>query len=262
VRQALQDMEQYLRRTHISHVYWTLLRRGEFDAFEVSAELPTTITSGQARMVFELAVAQCYRVTRSVSGDRLRIAKVCLRHGDDQSLLPLRRFFNAPVEVNADFDGLLFAPGAIDLKVAQANTQAHESLRRLILAQQSALSEDSLPEQVKLLIRPLLPTAQCTIERIARCFSYDKRTLQRYLREDSDTSYQQLVDEVRFETACFYLKEASMPITQVAQLAGFSESTNFSRAFRRRFGVSPRQWRQTHGEERPPRGIRSSNQRH
>ena len=151
--------------------------------------------------------------------------------------------------MSADFDGLLFAPGAIDVPVARADSHMHESLRRLILAQQTSLSEDSLAEQVKILIRPLLPTGQCSIERIARCFACDKRTLQRCLREDYDTTYQQLLDEVRFETACYYLRESALPMTQLAQLAGFTESTNFARAFRRRFGQSPRDWRRSHGEE-------------
>lgn len=246
VREALEDVARYLRTTHVSHIYWTLVRRGEFDAFEVSIQLPT-ITSHQARLINELAVAQCYRIMQSVSDGRLKIASICFRHGDVQSLPLLRRFFHAPVQVTADFDGLLFESGAIDLTVTQADTQVHESVRRLILAQQTSLSVDSLAEQVKVLIRTLLPTGQCTIERIARCFACDKRSLQRYLREDSDTTYQQLLDEVRFETACFYLRESSIPVTQLAQLAGFSETTNFSRAFRRRFGESPRQWRQNHG---------------
>jgi AraC-like DNA-binding protein len=255
VREALQDVERYLRTTHVSHIHWTLVRRGEFDAFEISVELPT-LTSDQIRLVNELGVAQCYRIMQSVSSNRLDIASVCFRHGDDQSLSRLRRFFSAPVQVAAEFDGLLFAPGTIDLKVTRADSQAHQSLRRLILAQENSLSVDSLAEQVKILIRPLLPTGQCSIERIARCFAWEKRTLQRYLREDSNTTYQQLLDGVRFETACFYLKESELPVIQVSLLAGFSEPTNFSRAFRRRFGVSPREWRQS--RKGPTRSSRLS----
>lgn len=257
VREALQDIEQHLRRTHVSHIHWALRRRGELDAFEVSTELPT-ITLHETRLILELAVAQCYRIMQSLSGGRLKIERVCFRHGYNQSTQMLRRFFSAPVQVDSDFDGILFAPGAVDTRIARADTQVHESLRRLILEQNASLSVDSLAEQVKVLIRPLLPTGQCTIERIARCFACDKRTLQRYLRERSATSYQQLLDEVRFESACFYLKESSIPVTQVAQLAGFNEATNFSRAFRRRFGVSPRQWCQVNAVERRASGIRSS----
>lgn len=254
VRDALQDVAHYLQTTHVSHINWTLVRRGEFDAFEVSAQLPT-LTSHQLRMVLELAVAQCHRIMKSVSRGRLKISSICFRHCDEQNLTVLRRFFDAPVQVTAEFDGLLFAPGAIDITVARGDSYMHESVRRLILAQQSSLSEDSLPEQLKVLIRPLLPTGQCSVERLARCFACEKRTLQRYLREDYDTTYQQLLDEVRFETACYYLRESQLPMTQLAQLAGFSESTNFARAFRRRFGESPRQWRSSHGQRQRGRRM-------
>lgn len=248
VREALQDVERYLRTTHVSHIHWTLVKHGEFDAFELTTELPN-LSSQQVRMLLELGVAQCYRVMTLVSGGGLKLASICFRHGDQQNLPVLKRFFDAPVRLSADFDGLLFAPGAIDLPVTRADSHIHESLRRLILAQQTSLYEDSLVEQVKILIRPLLPTGQCTVARIARCFACDKRTLQRSLREDYNTTYQQLLDEVRFETACYYLKESPLPMTQLAQLAGFTESTNFARAFRRRFGVSPREWRRSHGED-------------
>jgi AraC-like DNA-binding protein len=254
VREALRDIQSYLRTTHVSHIYWHLVNHGEYEAFEVSTDLPT-ISSHQARLAVELALAQCYRILQSVTGGRLKITRVCFRQGDNAGLGELRRFFHAPVQMAAEFDGLLFSPGALDLEIAQGDTRVHESVRQLLLAQQAFLSADSLAEQVKILVRRLLPTGQCSIERIARCFACDKRTLQRDLREDSDTTYQQLVDEVRFDTACFYLKESDIPVTQLAQMAGFSETTNFSRAFRKRFGESPRGWRQSHSDKKPSRRI-------
>lgn len=254
VREALKDVEQYLRMVHVSHMHWTLVKRGEYDAFELTADL-ATLTPQQARLVLEFAVAQCYRVLDSVSRGRLELSCICFRQGDPRSLPALKRSMNVPVNLSADFDGLLFAPGAIDLSIPQADSGFHESVRRLIVAQQSKLSEESLAEQVKVFIRPLLPTGQCSLERIARCFACDKRTLQRYLRENFDTSYQQLLDDVRFETACYYLRESSLPMIQVAQLAGFSEPTNFSRAFRRRLGFSPREWRRLHGDVSQVRSI-------
>jgi AraC-like DNA-binding protein len=247
VREALLDISGYLRTTHVSHIYWTLVNRGDFDAFEVSAELPT-LSSLQLRMVFELAIAQSFRIMRSVTGGRLEIAGVSFRHKDQEALPQLRRFFGVPVHAGGDFDGLVFEKGAIDLPISAADAQLHESVRQLILGQQVQLSVDSVAEQVKVLIRPLLPTGQCSIERIARFFACDKRTLQRHLRQDSDITFQQLLDEVRFDAACYYLSESTLPLTQLAALTGFSEPTNFSRAFRQRFGISPREWRKLHGK--------------
>lgn len=252
VRQALRDVEQYLRTTHASNIFWALGRRGKFDSFEVTSDLPG-ISPRQGSLIRELAVAQCFRILRSVSRGGIGIERVSFRHGDAQNFLLVRRFFNVPVEVTGEFDGLLFAPGAIEAPIEHADAGMHESVRRLILAHNTALTEATLAEQVKVLIRSLLGTGQCRIERIARCFACDKRTLQRYLRDEAGTTYQALLDETRFEAACHYLRETALPITQVAQLAGFAEATNFSRSFRQHSGMTPRQWRRRQAIPAPSR---------
>jgi AraC-like DNA-binding protein len=95
-----------------------------------------------------------------------------------------------------------------------------------------------------------LPTADYSLERIAQCYACDKRTLQRYLRDEADTNYQTLLDDVRFDLVQQYLRDSQMPVTQLTYVAGFSDPSNFARAFRKRFGMSPKQWREKHGASR------------
>jgi len=52
------------------------------------------------------------------------------------------------------------------------------------------------------------------------------------------------VDKQRQEMATYYMHQQQLPISELAPLLGYSETSAFSRAFRRWFGVSPRQWRQ------------------
>jgi AraC-like DNA-binding protein len=51
-----------------------------------------------------------------------------------------------------------------------------------------------------------------------------------------------LVEQTRRDLALHYLRQR-LPISELAPLLGYSETSAFSRAFRRWFGVSPRQWR-------------------
>jgi AraC-like DNA-binding protein len=67
-------------------------------------------------------------------------------------------------------------------------------------------------------------------------------SLQRRLREQG-LSFSVVVDKLRCELATHYLSQQQLPITALAPLLGYSEASAFSRAFRRWFGVSPRQWR-------------------
>ena len=43
--------------------------------------------------------------------------------------------------------------------------------------------------------------------------------------------------------AAGYIEQSQLAITEIAYLLGFSDASNFTRAFRRWHGVSPRQYR-------------------
>lgn len=64
------------------------------------------------------------------------------------------------------------------------------------------------------------------------------RTLRRHLHA-LGCSYQQLLDELRFEQAKQWLASDQMPIHQIAEQLGFSETASFRHAFVRWSGVAP-----------------------
>jgi AraC-like DNA-binding protein len=68
------------------------------------------------------------------------------------------------------------------------------------------------------------------------------RTLQRLLA-DNQTSYRELMDFVRFEQARKLLEEAELNLFEVARLTGYTDSSNFARAFRRLSARSPAEYR-------------------
>ena len=74
---------------------------------------------------------------------------------------------------------------------------------------------------------------------IARRLGWSERTLQLRLR-DEETSFAQLLDEVRAGLARMHLEDSRLAVFEVAFLLGFSEPSAFNRAFRRWTGKSPR----------------------
>ena len=68
------------------------------------------------------------------------------------------------------------------------------------------------------------------------------RTLRRHLHE-LGTHYQELLDELRFERAKQLLAEDQLPIYQIAEILGFSETASFRHAFLRWSGVAPSHFR-------------------
>jgi AraC-like DNA-binding protein len=57
------------------------------------------------------------------------------------------------------------------------------------------------------------------------------------------TSFQALLDNTRKDLACNYLHQATRSVTEVTFLLGFSDTSNFTRAFKRWTGSSPTNFR-------------------
>jgi len=68
------------------------------------------------------------------------------------------------------------------------------------------------------------------------------RTLSRRL-EDEDTTFRRLVDSERHELAVACLQDSRLELAEIAFLLGYSESTAFHRAFKRRIGLTPLEFR-------------------
>lgn len=72
------------------------------------------------------------------------------------------------------------------------------------------------------------------------------RTLIRRLREEG-TTYQQLLDSVREELACWLLLRTTLPVEAIAGQLGYEDPSNFARTFRRWTGQTPSAFRDARG---------------
>ena len=81
-----------------------------------------------------------------------------------------------------------------------------------------------------------------TLGEIARSLAVSERTLRRRLQAQ-DTSYSELLQEVRREHAETALAQSNLTVDEIAARLGYTETTNFRHAFRRWLGVSPHAFR-------------------
>lgn len=81
-----------------------------------------------------------------------------------------------------------------------------------------------------------------SLEQMAVQEHVSPRTLIRHLREEG-TTYQDLLDGVREELACWMLVNTSLSVEAIAERLGYQDTSNFSRTFRRWLGVTPRDFR-------------------
>jgi len=130
------------------------------------------------------------------------------------------------------------------LAEADANTAriCEESCRELL--NQMEIEDDIISRICHLLLST--PGEFPKLDAVANKLSLGARTLRRRLN-DLGTSYQRILDDVRRELAIEYLRTTNLTVQEIAELLGYSEVTNFRRAFMRWVELSPYQYRKQIG---------------
>lgn len=103
------------------------------------------------------------------------------------------------------------------------------------------LTPETTAARVRAFLLNAMPSGDVDQEEVARALNQSPSTLQRRLREEG-TSYQQLLDAVRHDLAVGYLREGRHSLADITFLLGFSDQSNFTRAFRRWTGRTPREY--------------------
>ncbi len=97
-------------------------------------------------------------------------------------------------------------------------------------------------ESIEALVVSMLGRSPLGPDLVAEAASTSTRTLQRHLRAHG-VSYSDIIDQARIRVATEWLANSEMPIAEIAAEVGYSDPAHFSRAFRRRAGISPQQYR-------------------
>ncbi len=138
--------------------------------------------------------------------------------------------------------GLTFDAALLDLPLVMADKVAQQ------LAQQHCEKElDALSFSANLAARagellPLDAGGFRSAADLAKKLHLSLRTLKRRLAAEG-TSYFAILDDLRQKRALLLLREGNLSAEQVAAQLGYSDAANFTRAFRRWTGTTPRRFR-------------------
>jgi len=210
---------------------------------EISFSLPG-VPECWGRHLNECLVGLLCTRLKQATGGRLALERVWLAHADSVSLSRLREVFEAPqVTVGTGRCGVAIPRAALALPLVSADEAVlvvldTEAKRRL----HSAPLGTHFVSRVRQRVRDQLDTGP-SLSRTARELAISPRTLQRQLAAH-DTTFRDVVDQVRMEWAGELLRTSSLPCSRIAKRLGYSEARAFARAFKRRMGRSPLQVRQ------------------
>jgi AraC-like DNA-binding protein len=192
--------------------------------------------------MFASAVALARRGTgKPLSPRRIELIR---RRGNEAMLT---RHFGCEIRFDAPVDLLVFDEAALGERFITHN---EELLALLLPDLEAALDEQSaertLVGDVRMILLRRMHGERPSIARIAEELGTSSRTLQRHL-EEAGTSYQELLDDVRRQSARRLLANTDLDAGEVAFLLGFEELNSFTRAFRAWEGMTPNRWRDNGG---------------
>lgn len=160
--------------------------------------------------------------------------------------------FGCPIRFEQPCNALIVPLEYLGVPLRQADANLLRTLEEHALALMAGLDGDEpLPRRVKNALRLLLKDGLPRKERVAEKFNMTVRTLQRHLQQ-ADTSYQQILDELRQELAEHYLLRSDLAIQDIACYLGFTESRSFHRSFKSWTGQTPGEFRESRRQAQNP----------
>lgn len=153
------------------------------------------------------------------------------------------QLFRAPIEFSAAEDVLFFGKAKLTEALPTANTELARANDEIIQRYLSSLDRANIAMQVRTKLVEQLSSGHATQTSIAKSLAMSTRSLQRKLKEEG-SSFKEILEQTRRDLAQQYVREGQMSTKEITYLLGFSEPSNFARAFRRWTGVSPSEFRE------------------
>ncbi|UWQ20080.1 AraC family transcriptional regulator [Jannaschia sp. W003] len=196
------------------------------------------------RLSNEATLASALTIMREVAPGSVQPTEVHLRHASPCPSRGYAIWYGCPVTWGSDRDGLLLTAELIDRpnRLGDAGLSAYldAQLDRALARIRSG--GDDLASAVRRTIERSLSDGVPVLAKVAAAMGRSERSLQRALAAEG-LSFRNLVDGVRRDLAEGLLVNSDYALTEIAFLAGFSEQSALSRAFRRWNGVTPATFR-------------------
>lgn len=197
----------------------------------------------RTRQMLEMLMGNGNRIACILTGERVHAARMHFPHPRLAAMEVYEAAFGCEVwfEQNAC---VVEIPVALMRRPVSGADRETASIAAEYLEIHHGRSDASLEDQVRDLVRRILPTGQCNLHVVADALGEHPRALQRRLAE-SELSLAGIVDDERRQLAELHLSHPNMLLTQVTGLLGYANQSALNRACRRWFGVTPEQLRQS-----------------
>lgn len=181
----------------------------------------------------------------TVAEKEIRPIRVELARPEDADADIYREALRAPIEFDADVGAFYFAKADLKAPLPHGAPDIAKATDKIAELYIEALDPHKVASQVRRLLIDLLPSGKVGQDLVSSRLNRSASTLQRQLQAEGIT-YREVLESTQRNLAETYLSEKKHTHAQIAYLLGFSEQSNFSRAFKRWTSMTPREYQATH----------------
>ena len=212
---------------------------GKSNTMEVIYHLHTPV-AGEAVEAFMACGA---RILKQISRDRFRPAEVHFCHDKPLHKERFEAFFEAPVIFNAPAYKFVLDREILDLPCYQANPELARGIETWMAEYLASTESSPLADKVRKLLLARGIDGEVDQGVIASELAMSRRALQRGLKQEGH-GFRELLEGVRHDLAEKFLLQPELSLTDICYLLGFSDQSNFTKAFKRWTGQTPTVYRQ------------------
>ncbi|RQR34990.1 AraC family transcriptional regulator [Burkholderia sp. Bp9143] len=153
-------------------------------------------------------------------------------------------YFDCPIRFGAAQNRFVLASADLDRPFIHHNPELLNMLAPALAQAMGELeAESTLVEQIKTVLKRIMPSGRPEIASVAREIGMSERTLQRRITAEG-TTFRALIGDARQELGMQLLSDPALDIQEVAWLLGYQDTNSFYRAFREWADTTPGRWRQ------------------
>jgi AraC-like DNA-binding protein len=183
-----------------------------------------------------------------ITATEFRASEVRFRHPPAGTQAEYERVLKCPVRFRCEHSELVVSQASLNHPSLHANPEIvriHQEYAERHLAE---LEDESITRKLKTFLMSHLDQGLWQLPKVARSLYMSPRTLQRRLAEEGH-SFSETLDSLRRDLCLHHLEKPGMALAEIAYIAGFSDTSAFTRAVRRWTGQTPLEYRRSHAEQ-------------
>ncbi|MCL1046150.1 AraC family transcriptional regulator [Shewanella electrodiphila] len=175
-------------------------------------------------------------------GDNKLIERIELMRSAPENPKAWKNLFNCSITFDAEYNAVWMKRESLEQPTNMGDVFLAHQNEQVVLQYLEKMQTSSWAYRTSQIIHKTLVNNEPTLASVAAVFNITERTLSRRLKEEQ-TSFRLLLQHKRIELAEYYLSNKAISITEITFNLGFTDISNFSRAFQRWKNQTPTEYR-------------------